>query len=125
MDVRSRQQGVTMWGMFSIAALVVFFSLLLFKLIPPYLQDLKVKTALDSVEKQAEGGGMSILEIREALRKRFDIDDIEHVELSDITIEPRGRNKFVRIEYEAQIPLILNISALLEFDHSAEIPSFE
>ena len=111
-----------MWGMFTISLMVVFFALLLFKLIPPYLQDLKVKTALDSIEQQA-GSGMSNPEIMTALRKRFDIDDIEHVDLSDITIQRRGVLKIIRIEYEAVVPLVLNISALMEFDHSAEVPA--
>ncbi len=123
MNLKSRQRGVTMWGMFMISLMVVFFALLLFKLIPPYLQDLKVNAALDSIEKEASGSGMSKPEIIVALRKRFDIDDIDHVDPADITIQRRGIFIVVDIEYEAVVPLVLNISALLEFNHSAEIPA--
>ncbi len=123
MNLKSRQKGVTMWGMFMICLMVVFFALLLFKLIPPYLQDLKVNAALDSIEKEASGSGMSKPEIIVALRKRFDIDDIDHVDPADITIQRRGIFIVVDIEYEAVVPLVLNISALLEFNHSAEIPA--
>jgi len=121
MNLKSRQRGVTIWGMFMISLMVVFFALLLFKLIPPYLQDLKVNAALDSIEQEASGSGMSKPEIIVALRKRFDIDDIEHVDPADITIQRRGVFIVVDIEYEAIVPLVLNISALLEFNHSAEI----
>lgn len=123
MNLKSRQRGVTMWGMFMISLMVVFFALLLFKLIPPYLQDLKVNAALDSIEQEASGSGMSKPEIIVALRKRFDIDDIDHVDPADITIQRRGVFIVVDIEYEAVVPLVLNISALLEFNHSAEIPA--
>ncbi len=123
MNLKSRQRGVTIWGMFMISLMVVFFALLLFKLIPPYLQDLKVNAALDSIEKEASGSGMSKPEIIVALRKRFDIDDIDHVDPADITIQRRGIFIVVDIEYEAVVPLVLNISALLEFNHSAEIPA--
>lgn len=123
MNLKSRQRGVTIWGMFMISLMVVFFALLLFKLIPPYLQDLKVNAALDSIEKEASGSGMSKPEIIVALRKRFDIDDIDHVDPADITIQRRGVFIVVDIEYEAIVPLVLNISALLEFNHSAEIPA--
>ncbi len=123
MNLKSRQRGVTMWGMFMISLMVVFFALLLFKLIPPYLQDLKVNAALDSIEQEASGSGMSKPEIIVALRKRFDIDDIEHVDPADITIQRRGVFIVVDIEYEAIVPLVLNISALIEFNHSAEIPA--
>ncbi len=123
MNLKSRQRGVTIWGMFMISLMVVFFALLLFKLIPPYLQDLKVNAALDSIEKEASGSGMSKPEIIVALRKRFDIDDIDHVDPADITIQRRGVFIVVDIEYEAIVPLVLNISALIEFNHSAEIPA--
>ena len=123
MNLKSRQRGVTIWGMFMISLMVVFFALLLFKLIPPYLQDLKVNAALDSIEQEASGSGMSKPEIIVALRKRFDIDDIEHIDLSDVTIERRGVFKVINIEYEAVVHLVLNISALMEFNHSAEIPA--
>ncbi len=123
MNLKSRQRGVTMWGMFMISLMVVFFALLLFKLIPPYLQDLKVNAALDSIEQEASGSGMSKPEIIVALRKRFDIDDIDHVDPADITIQRRGVFIVVDIEYEAIVPLVLNISALIEFNHSAEIPA--
>ncbi len=123
MNLKSRQRGVTVWGMLMISLMVVFFALLLFKLIPPYLQDLKVKTALDSNEQQAGSSGMSNPAIIVALRKRFDIDDIEHIALSDVTIERRGVFKVINIEYEAIVHLALNISALMEFNHSVEIPA--
>ncbi len=124
MNLKSRQRGVTIWGMFMISLMVVFLALLLFKLIPPYLQDLKVKTALDSIEREAGGGsGMSNKEIMTALRKGFDIDDIEHVDLADITIQRQGTLKVINIEYEAVVHLVFNISALMEFEHSAEVPA--
>jgi len=117
---------MTMWGMMAIGFLVVFFALLLFKLIPPYLADLKVGTALNSLRKQAQTTGMTEAEIRTALRRRLDIDDVTAVDLrQDLTIERRGGGKVVRIAYEAQVPLAFNISALLEFDHSVEVAGID
>ena len=126
MKLKSQQTGATLWSMISISVLVIFFALLLIQLIPPYLADMKVRAALDSIERQAQGGTMSNAQIMIALEKRFDIDSITHVNLrEDVVIEREGRMKIVRIAYEAQIPLVFNISALLEFDHSAEVRAFE
>lgn len=126
MKLRSQQTGATLWSMISISVLVIFFALLLIKLIPPYLSDMKVRAALDSIERQAKGSTMSNAQIMISLEKRFDIDSITHVNLrEDVVIEREGRMKIVRIAYEAQIPLAFNISALLEFDHSAEVRAFE
>lgn len=126
MKLRSQQTGATLWSMISISVLVIFFALLLIKLIPPYLSDMKVRAALDSIERQAKGSSMSNAQIMISLEKRFDIDSITHVNVrEDVVIEREGRMKIVRIAYEAQIPLVFNISALLEFDHSAEVRAFE
>ncbi len=126
MNQRARQAGITMWGLVSVAFLVVIFALLLFKLIPAYLSDMKVSTALQSIQKQAQQSGMSRLEILTALERRFDIDSVTHVDpRQDVIIERRGQKSVVRIAYETQIPLIFNISALLEFDHSVEVPAIE
>lgn len=126
MNFRSRESGVTMWGLFSIAFLVVIFALLLFKLIPPYLDDLKISNALTSLKRQAEGGSMSRRDILIALEKRFDIDSVTHVDLRrDVIIRKRGTMAVITIDYEAQVPLVYNISALMEFNHSVEVPSSE
>ncbi len=126
MKLRSHQIGATLWSMISIAVLVIFFTLLLIKLIPPYLDDMKVRAALDSIERQAKDSSMSNAQIMISLEKRFDIDSITHIDLrEDVVIAIEGRMKIVRIEYEAQVPLVFNISALLEFDHSAEVRAFE
>lgn len=122
MKFRSRQSGATIWQMVSIGFIVVIFALLLMKLLPPYLSDLKISGALTSLKKQAATGPMSRKEILIALEKRFDIDDVDHVDLrQDVIIEKRGRVATVTIDYEVQVPLMFNISALMEFNHSVQV----
>lgn len=122
----SRQSGATIWSMITIGFLVVIFALLLLKLLPPYLGDLKISGALTSLQKQAEASPMSRREILVALEKRFDIDDITHVNLrQDVIIQIRGRVATVTIDYEVQVPLVFNISALMEFDHSVQVAASE
>lgn len=126
MKFRSRESGVTVWGLFMIGFLVVIFALLLFKLIPPYLADLKISNAMTSLKRQAEGSTMSRRDILSALEKRFDIDSVTHVDIRrDVIIRKRGNMAVITIDYEVQVPLIFNISALMEFDHSVEVPSSE
>lgn len=126
MKFRSRESGVTVWGIFMIGFLVVIFALLLFKLVPPYLADLKISNAMTSLKRQAEGSTMSRRDILSALEKRFDIDSVTHVDIRrDVIIRKRGNMAVITIDYEVQVPLIFNISALMEFDHSVEVPSSE
>ena len=122
MKFRSRQSGATIWQMVAIGFLVVILALLVMKLLPPYLSDLKISSALSSLKKQAAAGPMSRKEILIALEKRFDIDDVTSVDLrQDVIIEKRGRTAIVTIDYEVQVPMMFNISALLEFNHSVQV----
>lgn len=120
------QQGMTMWGMvfaLSVLAFVVFIS---FKLFTPYKDDFKVRAALDSLVRQPDVDSLNKDEIIGALAKRFDIDDIEHVKPGqDIKIETRGRMKHIRIQYEAEIPIVSNLYILLKFNHEKQVRSGE
>ncbi len=122
MQNRKYQSGMTMWGMLFVLGTLAFFLFILFKLIPPYLDDFKVKSALDSLGQQPEAGTMSPGEIQEAIRKRLEIDSFDSFDLSkSLTIVPRGRMKVIRISYETVVPMVSNISVLLDFDHSVEV----
>jgi len=114
---------MTMWGMLFVLGTLAFALFIVFKLLPPYLTDLKVKGALDSLSQQADAGNMSVPDIREAIRKRLEIDSADNLfDLSKVlTIEPRGKVKVIRISYETVVPMAFNVSALLNFDHSIEV----
>lgn len=122
MRLRSRQSGVTIWQMISVGFLVVIFALLLMKLLPWYLADLKISSALSSLQKQAAASPMSKREILIALEKRFDIDDVKHVDIrQDVIVQKRGRTATVTIDYEGVEPLLFNIAALMTFKHTVQV----
>ena len=123
MQYRHKQSGVSFWGFALVAFLIAFFTLLTLKLVPPYIENAKVRTALENVVKQPNAANMSKVEIVDALQRRFDVDDVSRANLkTDLTItkSPDGRSTKLRIAYEVRVPLAYNISALLTFDENAE-----
>lgn len=119
--MRRLQQGMTMWGLAVIVALIVFFSLLTLQLLPPYLEYFKIRTVMENLARQPDFGSMTREQMVESLQKRFDIEQVQRVDLrNDLRIEPRGRMKVVTIEYQVVVPLAYNISALLDFKKSVE-----
>lgn len=122
-----KQKGMTMIGMALVLGLIVFFTLLGLKLIPPYLEDFKIQTALKTTAQQAQGGGMSQDDIVVALQKRLEIENMDTtIDLrKSLKIEARGKSKIVRIVYEVRIPMAYNITVLLDFNDSVEIKNVE
>lgn len=123
---RKTQKGMTMWSLLFVLAVLGFFLFLGFKLFPPYLDDFKVKSALDSLAKQSDVGALSKAAMTESLRRRFDIDNIHGVDVGKyLAVETRGRTKMIRLNYQAVVPLMFNVSALLEFEHAREVRAVE
>lgn len=122
-----KQNGMTMWGMAMVLGLIAFFTLLGLNLIPPYLQNFKVRTALQNIAKQSDTSAMSREEIVTAVQKRLEIDSID--DMIDVNkhlkIESRGKMKIIRIAYEVRVPLAYNITALLDFNEHVETRSNE
>ena len=122
MSIR-QQQGMTMWSIVSLVLIAIFFLLLAFKLLPAYMEDLKIGSAIKRVAKQPGAGSRSPAQLFERLEKMLDIEYVSSINArKDIEIRPRGANaKVISLEYEVVIPLAGNISALLVFDHEHEV----
>ena len=117
-----RQAGMTMWSMLFILGTLAFFLFLFFKLLPPYMDDFKIKSALDSLGRQPDAGTMTLPQVKEAIRKRLEIDSADNFDLDKtLTVDARGKMKSIRISYESVVPMVYNISALLNFDPAIEV----
>ena len=127
MQLKKYQRGMSIWSLSFVVGVFAFIIFLGFKLFPPYMEDFKVRNALDSVARNPDIGSMSKADIALALVKRFDIDNIDTVDTAKhLFVENRGRNaRAVRITYEAVIPLFYNVSVLLDFDHVKEVRGAE
>jgi hypothetical protein len=121
-----RQKGMTMWGLIFMLAVLAFVVFLVFKLFPPYLDDMKVRTSLNGLMSDPAISSMSKVQIAAALERRFDIDYITTVNLKEsLSVDTRGRMKIIRIDYEVVVPMVANISALLDYKHKREVRVFE
>ena len=125
MQYPKRQAGMTMWGLLFVLGTLAFFFFLFAKLFSPYMDDLKVKSALESLARQPDAGSLTVPAIQEAVRKRLEIDSADSFDLSALTVETRGKMKIIRIKYESVVPMAYNISALLSFDHVVEVRGSE
>ena len=120
----SRQRGISFWGFLMVSILVGFYLFLFFKLLSPYLEYGKVKTSLENVARQPDAGNMERTEIMAALERRFAIEDINRVDLKkSLIIEKKPGVTNMRITYEVRVPLFYQVSALLDFDASAQAKS--
>lgn len=120
-----RQRGMTMWSALFVIGTLAFFLFLFFKLLPPYLEDFKVRSAMDSLMREPGVEGFSKADLMERLDKRFDIDNITNVKPNQVEIKPRGKVKTIALNYEVVVPIFYNVSALIEFTNERQTRSTE
>ena len=122
MQTRTKQKGISFWGLIVVAGVTIFFILMFFKLLPPYIEHAKVKTALENMTQQPNAINMEKAEIKAALQRRLDIDDVNDVDLSkSLFVEKKPGATIIRITYERRVPLAYNVTALIDFNDSVQV----
>ena len=122
LTTKSKQNGMTFWGLMVVAAVFAFFVLLFFKLFPSYMEHAKVKTALENISRQPGTIEMEKAQIKSAFERRFDIEDVSNIDLNkNLFVEKKPGSMTIRIAYERRVPIAYNVSALIEFDDSVQV----
>lgn len=119
--VRRQQAGMTLisWVVvFAIAGVIAVSGL---KLFPVYMEHLSVNSSMDSLVSDQGLRGAGPGELREALVRRLDINDVKRVKREDITIQRDGNIYRVNVAYEVVVPFVYNISFLVSFDDTVEV----
>jgi hypothetical protein len=114
-----RQRGISVVGMIMIAVGVVFVALSGMKLIPPYLHSAQISQIFKAIATDPEMQGASINEIKQSYGKRASINYITDITAEDIEIEKADGQLSLGASYSVKIPLVGNITLLLEFNPSS------
>lgn len=121
MRTPSRQKGMTMIGWLIVLALIGFFTLLVLRLGPIYLQNYEVKSHLKGLHQEPLITQKSNAEIRKLLTRRFEIDNIDTVIKPNMIQIDSGEGRIkIRIQYEVRTKILGNVDALVSFDDSTE-----
>lgn len=116
-----RQQGITLIGFIILAAFVGMFVLAGIKLVPVYLEFAKVQSTLTKVRDEFEGQRPSTGEVRSAIQRRFDIEDVRAITAKDVKISPIEGGLELRATYDGRVSYLGNLYLVAEFDSAVEV----
>ena len=119
-----KQKGASMWMLLFGSALIVLFALVTMKLVPAYLDNNKVVTALESLKDQPGVGRWTRRQILEKVDNTLYVDlASDLLNLKEALVITKSKSmRVISIDYERVIPMAYNISALLDFENSIEVP---
>lgn len=114
-----KQRGVGFVGFIGIAAALIFVAILGMKMVPPYIKNAQIAQIFRTIVGDPGMQSASVGEIKEAYAKRAGINYITDPTADDISIEKEDGRLKLSASYSVRIPLIANITLLLEFNPSS------
>ncbi len=120
--MQSRQRGMTMIGILFLVVVVGAWVYAGIRMTPKYLEYMRIASTLEKVRDEFDSNpGTTEFMLRKAVERHFDIEMVEVITPNDLEITKEGGMFTMRAAYEATVPLIANISFLIDFDKSVEI----
>ncbi len=117
MHTPKRQRGVSLIGFLFVAVVVVSVALLAFRMMPAYIEYFTIQKALEGA--LADSNDLTVASIRRAMDRRLSADYADAITAKDVEVTKSGNVITAAVSWEKKLPVIRNVSILLEFDASA------
>ena len=119
--MRRPQQGMTFIGLLCILALVGTIGYAGVRLIPVYLNYMKLARTMESAATEFKGETGDLSGVRKSLDRHWAIEDITAVEQKDIEITKDDGGLQLHVAYDDSVPYIGNISLSVHFDKTVKV----
>lgn len=117
--LRKAQQGLTIVGFLLVAAVVVIFAMVGFRVVPSYVEYYAVKRSLEDTMRGGAVDPNNPLPFRKELERRLQTSYVENVKAADAILTRNGTQIVAELAWERRLPMFGNASILLEFETTA------
>ena len=115
------QRGMTTLGLLILLVFIGIFVYAGVRLVPVYLEDLKISGTFAQLEQSFSDGASSKAEIEKAIRNRFDVESVRVISAKDVKVRRTGTGYEVSIEYTNRQPFLFNIFFAVDFSHRVQL----
>ncbi len=119
--MRRYQTGMTFIGMLFILALVGVIGYAGLRLVPVYLNYMKVTRSMDVTATEFKSDNPDPIGIRRSLEKHWQIEDISSVDSKDVEILKDDNGVALHVAYDDTVPFISNLSLSVHFDKTVKV----
>ena len=118
---RNRQGGMTFIAMLFILAMLGMFLYAGVRLLPVYLNYLKVARSMDAAAGEFKSENPDPGAVRRSLEKHWQIEDISAVEAKDVEVTKDETGMIMHVSYDEAAPYISNVSLSVHFDKTVKV----
>ncbi len=119
-SLRVAQRGMSFTGFIFGGFLLIVVAIFGMKLIPTYIHSAQISEIFREIASDPALRGASVGEIEMSYRKRASINDINDLNVDDISIDSENGNITLSAHYFVKVPLVGNVTLLLEFNPSSK-----
>ena len=117
--MKRQQLGLSLAGLLGAAFAIAILALLVMKVAPEYYEHRQIVGAIKKVAANARQDA-SVKEVRDAFDRQANVDYISALDSSDLEVTKEGGRIVIAFSYEKRIPLVANVSLLLDFTGSSK-----
>ncbi|KAF3997965.1 DUF4845 domain-containing protein [Glaciimonas immobilis] len=111
MKRRSRQQGITLFGLIVWVAILGFGAMMTAKVVPTVIEYMSIKKAIASVKLN----GGTVKQIQDAFDRQAEVGYIDALHGKDLGITKNGEDIEISFAYQKTIPLVAPVSLLIDY----------
>ncbi|MDF1636239.1 DUF4845 domain-containing protein [Alcanivorax sp. IL3] len=115
MTMPSQQRGISMIGWAVILLVAVVLGTAALRMVPAYMEHNTISSSIKSLMQDSKTALMSPNEVREALRKRFKINQVNVISANDLAISKDSGILKISTDYEVREPMFYNVSIVMTF----------
>lgn len=120
-DMGRSQRGMTFIGLLCVLALVGIIGYAGLRLIPVYLNYMKIARTMDSVATEFKSDNPDAGGIRRSLERHWSIEDITTVDFKDVEVVKDEGGVSMHVAYDDAVPYLANVSLSVHFDKTVKV----
>jgi hypothetical protein len=120
-SMRRPQLGMTFIGILCILGLVGVIAYAGIRLVPVYLNYMKIARTLDVTASEFKGENPDVGGMRRSLEHHWIIEDPSAVDVKDIEITKDDSGVSMHVVYDDAVPYLANVSLSVHFDKTVKV----
>ncbi|MDB6099217.1 MAG: hypothetical protein QOK23_2946 [Gammaproteobacteria bacterium] len=119
--MQKHQRGMTFMGLLCILALVGVVVYAGIRLVPLYLNYMKIAKIMESTASEVKGDNPDPAEMRRIISRHWSIDDPTGIDEKDIEITRDEGGVQMHVAYDDAVPYVANVSLSVHFDKTVKV----
>ncbi|MFT6338974.1 MAG: type II secretory pathway pseudopilin PulG [Alcanivorax sp.] len=111
----SQQRGMSMISWAVVLLVVAVLGTAALRMVPAYMEHNTISSSIKSLMQDSKTALMSAREVRDALSKRFTINQVNVINVNDLIIIKDSGILKISTDYEVREPLFYNVSIVMTF----------